>query len=279
MVRRFLAIGAALVAVFVLSGCNVFGNGIFPVGSVNSQSTPGVATPGTYESSGGQGCLWLRSSAGGGIIAANYLNGPDVVTILPTDAGFQSQGCGLWVPLPTSGPEVTSFGDGGYAIGIAIAPGTYSAPGGPDCYWQQDSDFLDAGTSIISSSSSSYLGGGPVTVTFAPNAVRLFVQGCGTWTQGPPTPVGDSFTATMSNSSPPDHTDDTVNITSNVPDAPVLITKYYETVASTNSGETNSGGSASITFSDSDATLGYTVQVDVSINSGEATCSTSFTPQ
>jgi hypothetical protein len=88
-----------------------------------------------------------------------------------------------------------------------------------------------------------------------------------------------SCTATMSNSSPADYTDDTVNITSNVPDAPVVITKYYKTTTTTNSGETDSGGSASITFDDSGATLGYTVQVDVSINSGQATCSTSFTPQ
>jgi hypothetical protein len=276
MVRRLLAIGASLVVAFVLSGCNVFGNGIFPVGSVNSQSTPGVATPGTYHSSGGQGCYWRLNAAGGGIIASNFLNGPDVVTILPTDGEFQSQGCGLWLPLPASGPEATSFGDGGYAIGIAIAPGTYSAPGGPDCYWQQDSDFLDAGNSIISSS---YAAGGPVTVTLAPNAVRFFVQGCGTWTLVTAAPVGDSCTATMSDSSPPDYTNDTVNITSNAPDAPVLITKYYETVTSTDSGETNSAGSASITFYDSGATPDYPVLVDVSINSGEATCSTSFTPQ
>jgi hypothetical protein len=83
----------------------------------------------------------------------------------------------------------------------------------------------------------------------------------------------------MSNSSPADYTDDTVNITSNVPDEPVVITKYYKTVASTDSGETDSGGSTSITFYDSGASPGYTVQVDVNINNGEATCSTSFTPQ
>ena len=83
----------------------------------------------------------------------------------------------------------------------------------------------------------------------------------------------------MSNVTPADYTDDTVNITSNVPDEPVLITKYYKTTTTTDSGETDSGGSASITFDDSGATPGYTVMVDVSINSGQATCSTSFTPQ
>lgn len=88
-----------------------------------------------------------------------------------------------------------------------------------------------------------------------------------------------SCTASMSNSTPADYTDDTVNITSNLPDEPVLITKHYKTTTSTDSGETDSEGSASITFDDSGATLGYTVEVDVSINSGEATCSTSFTPE
>ena len=272
--RRLLTFGGLAAAVVLLSGCTVFGDGTFAVGTGNTQ-----ASPGTYQSTGGSECYWQRttdlSGSEGSIIANSFLNGPDVVTILPSDGGFQSQGCGLWTLLPSSGPEATSFGDGGYAIGIAIAPGTYSAPGGANCYWEQDSDFLDAGSSIISND----LPSGPVTVTLAPNAARFYVQGCGTWTQGTVTPVGDSCTATMSNSNPSDYTDDTVNITSNVADAPVLIDKYYDTLTSTDSGETNSGGSASITFDDSGATLGYTVQVDVSINSGQAICSTSFTPQ
>jgi len=92
-------------------------------------------------------------------------------------------------------------------------------------------------------------------------------------------PAAPSCTATMSNSTPADYTDDTVNITSNVPDEPVLITKYYRTTTSTDTGETDSGGAAAITFNDSGATLGYTVMVDVNINNGEATCSTSFTPE
>jgi hypothetical protein len=88
-----------------------------------------------------------------------------------------------------------------------------------------------------------------------------------------------SCTATMSNPNPADYTDDTVNISSNVPDEPVLITKYYKTTTTTDSGETDLGGSASISFDDSGATLGFTVVVNVSINGGEATCSTSFTPE
>lgn len=103
-----------------------------------------------------------------------------------------------------------------------------------------------------------------------------------TTTTIPPTttaPAGHSCSASMTNSSPADYTEDTVSISSNVPDAPVLITKNYKTTTSTDTGETDSGGSASISFDDSGATVGYPVQVNVSINNGEATCSTSFTPQ
>jgi hypothetical protein len=96
-----------------------------------------------------------------------------------------------------------------------------------------------------------------------------------------PTPVTPSYScsASMARSSPSQYTDDTVNITSDVPNAPVLVTKHYRTTTSANSGETNAAGADSITFYISGATVGYTVQVDVSINNGQASCSTSFTPQ
>jgi hypothetical protein len=83
----------------------------------------------------------------------------------------------------------------------------------------------------------------------------------------------------MSNPTPGGGGDDTVNITSNVPSAPVIITKHYKTTTSSNSGSTDASGGASITFSIGHPTAGYTVEVDVSINNGEASCSTSFTPQ
>jgi len=186
MARRLLAMVLGAAMVVLLAGCNVFGDGSFAVGPGNTQ-----ATPGTYRSTGGPDCYWQRSSDLTGsfdsIIANDQLSGPDVVTILPTDAGFQSQGCGLWTPLPASGPDVAIFGDGGYAVGIDIAPGTYSAPGGAECYWEQDRDFLGQGDSIISND----LPVGPVTVTLAPDAVGFKVQGCGTWTlDAMPLPIG-----------------------------------------------------------------------------------------
>jgi hypothetical protein len=59
--------------------------------------------PGTYRNSGGRNCYWerLRGFNGGmnAIIANGGSNNPSIVTIAPTDAGFQSKGCGTWTKL------------------------------------------------------------------------------------------------------------------------------------------------------------------------------------
>jgi zinc-ribbon domain len=59
--------------------------------------------PGTYRNSGGNNCYYerLRGFNGGmnAIIANGGSNHPSIVTIAPTDAGFQSQGCGTWTKL------------------------------------------------------------------------------------------------------------------------------------------------------------------------------------
>lgn len=138
---------------------------------------------GTYITQGESGCYWERDSdtsgSGNGTLANDNAVGQSIVTILPTDAEFQSQGCGTWHPLPTSGPQVTTFGDGEYAIGINIAPGTYSAPGGSNCYWEADSDFTQSGNSIVANDNP--VGG--VVVSIGGSGEVLFIaNGCGTWT-------------------------------------------------------------------------------------------------
>jgi hypothetical protein len=56
--------------------------------------------PGTYRSAGGANCYWERESdlSGtlGGIIANSAASGTQVVTILPSDAAFKTEGCGTW---------------------------------------------------------------------------------------------------------------------------------------------------------------------------------------
>lgn len=55
---------------------------------------------GTYRSRGGDSCYWERLRGFGGQTADIIANGagivPQTVQILPTDAGFRSQGCATW---------------------------------------------------------------------------------------------------------------------------------------------------------------------------------------
>ncbi len=72
-----------------------FGEGAYIVGT--------DIEPGTYRNSGSSGCYYERLSnfTGGfdGIIANGNADEPAVVTIEPTDAGFQSNDCGTWTML------------------------------------------------------------------------------------------------------------------------------------------------------------------------------------
>jgi hypothetical protein len=139
--------------------------------------------PGTYIAPGGSNCYWERDSdltgSANSTLANSNNDGQQIVTIASTDAGFQTQGCGTWQPLPRSMPLLSSFGDGTYAIGVDIATGTYSAPGGSNCYWEQDSDFSGSANSTLANDNPT----GPVTVQMASGAVAFIVQGCGTWTR------------------------------------------------------------------------------------------------
>lgn len=69
-----------------------FGDGIRRVGS-------GIA-PGTYIAAGGESCYWARLSGFTGelsdIIANHFGPGQQIVSILPSDAGFEARGCGRW---------------------------------------------------------------------------------------------------------------------------------------------------------------------------------------
>ena len=68
-----------------------FGDGTFRV-NVDIQ-------PGTYQGPGGDTCYWARLSGFGGTldeIIANNFGPTGVVTISPSDAGFQSDRCGTW---------------------------------------------------------------------------------------------------------------------------------------------------------------------------------------
>ena len=57
--------------------------------------------PGTYQSSGGEGCYWARlhSFQGNSQLESNVVFGPTTVNILPTDVGFESNRCGTWTKV------------------------------------------------------------------------------------------------------------------------------------------------------------------------------------
>jgi hypothetical protein len=59
--------------------------------------------PGRYRASGGETCYWarLKDTEGGidSIIANNISPGQSVVTIKPTDAAFQTSGCGTFTRI------------------------------------------------------------------------------------------------------------------------------------------------------------------------------------
>jgi len=111
----------------------------------------------------------------------------------------------------------------------------------------------------------------PVRVpTLAPVALRT----------PPPAPVpgaAETCSASVKFPTPGDGGDETVYVTSNVPNSTVTIVAYYKTTNHTFTAATDAGGSASDTFSIGRPTIGFTVTVDVTV--GSASCSTSFTPQ
>ena len=90
--------------------------------------------PGTYRTTGGG--YWARLSCASGefscILANNNASGQDYVTILDTDAYFETSRMGTWIPQSAlTATNSTSFGGSGmYKVNFDILPGTYQSAGG-----------------------------------------------------------------------------------------------------------------------------------------------------
>jgi len=142
--------------------------------------------PGTYRTRADvAGCYWARLSGFSGstsdIIANDLSNFHRVVTIESGDGGFESDGCGTWtndLSALTSSPTAP-FGDGQWIVDTDIAAGTWTAPGGPDCYWEREADFSNGGSSIIAND----LGVTTPIVTIAATDAGFATDSCGTWTK------------------------------------------------------------------------------------------------
>jgi hypothetical protein len=154
-----------------------FGDGTYTVGK--------TVEAGTYRAPGpGSNCYWERLQGFGGsiddIIANNNTGDPSVVTIAPTDKGFQTSGCGTWTSdLSQITKSKTSFGPGTYIVKTDIDPGTYSAPGGDTCYWARLSGFGGTLSEILANGNPT----GSVVVTIAASDKGFESKGCGTFTK------------------------------------------------------------------------------------------------
>ncbi len=163
-----------------------FEDGVYIVGNDISS--------GTYIANGIEGdiCFWSRLDGFDGDIF-NRINiyassGQAIATILASDTGFRSFGCGTWRRADTGRASVddgvqesdtpTTFRDGTYMVGADIAPGTYIAPNisGGACRWRRLSDFTWTSGTIVET-----LASGQKIVTIRADDVGFAAVGCGIW--------------------------------------------------------------------------------------------------
>jgi hypothetical protein len=154
-----------------------FSDGVYQVGT--------DIQPGTYRTrEGAPGCYYARLGGFSGelndILANANTNAPAVVTIRPTDVGFESQGCGTWTKdLSAITGSKTSFDDGIYIVGTDIEPGTYRSSGSSGCYYARLRNFTAGLNSIIANGNTN----APTVVTIEPTDAGFESQNCGTWTK------------------------------------------------------------------------------------------------
>ena len=147
---------------------------------------------GTYIASGieGEACYWSRVTGFDGDdfnqLTLYASRGQAIATILSSDAGFRSFGCGTWQQIqqtdesihPNDDTETKRFSDGTYRVGIDITPGTYmtAAPTGPTCRWRRLSDFTWTSGVIVES-----IAAGRKIVDIDDDDTGFASSGCGEW--------------------------------------------------------------------------------------------------
>jgi hypothetical protein len=141
--------------------------------------------PGTYRTREGKpGCYYERLSGFSNqmddVLANGNADGPVVIEILATDAGFDSHRCGTWTQdLSQITQSKTSFGEGAFIVGTDIEPGTYRSSGQSGCYYQRLSGFSGGMDSVIANENAD----GPAVVAIAPTDVGFESHRCGTWSK------------------------------------------------------------------------------------------------
>jgi len=130
-------------------------------------------------------CYWERLRGFSGslddIISNNFTPYRDVVTIEPTDAGFNSSSCSTWTTdlSPVTPSPTTPFSAGTFIVGTDIAAGKWSAPGGSGCYWERLSGFSGELKHILAND----FGATSPVVEIAGSDRGFSSSGCGTWSK------------------------------------------------------------------------------------------------
>ena len=154
--------------------------------------------PGNYiANSGNEECNWFRTAPFGDLSPDNtggYVSkGHQIATILPTDTGFFSEGCGTWYlssTLDLAASPADVIGQGTFAVGIDIQPGAYvaDAQSGRTCRWFHLSGFSGRASDIVSSGTGILHG----IAEIPSDAVGFRSVGCGRWTLIENVPEGSS---------------------------------------------------------------------------------------
>ena len=163
-----------------------FGPGVVLIGT--------DAQPGIYRAtvpSDAFGCYWERLSDLSGefeaILANDNVTPGDVATVelAPTDAAFNSDGCGNWTVFVPPAQPASTFGGGTWLVNNEILPGRYQSTGPePDdfgCYWERRSSVRGDLDSIIANDNVE----GPTVVDISASDFAFKSSGCGTWTLVP----------------------------------------------------------------------------------------------
>lgn len=177
--REFAVVFAActLLALALVGAAVAFGDGTHRVGK--------DIKAGTYRTrTGSDLCYWERLKGFSGSLNAIIANGnessPAIVTIKPTDKGFQTSGCADWSRnLSRITKSKTRFGEGTYIVKVDITPGTYRTRGGDNCYWARLRSFEGTLQSIIANDNPR----GSAIVTISKGDRGFKSSGCGTWSR------------------------------------------------------------------------------------------------
>ena len=138
--------------------------------------------PSTRTRHDSSGCYFARLKGFSGsvddILANDNTDARVVVTILPTDAGFQSSNCDTWSSdLSAVTTSKTSFGDGDFIVGTDMVPGTYRNSGSSGCYWARLSGFDHTLDNILANDKTD----AQAVVTIAASDKGFESSNCGTW--------------------------------------------------------------------------------------------------